>query len=165
MKVQYINIFSAINLCSFNALSLDVSSNPHSHVNSDKVPHIKYWHCRLHMNESNLCPMSWFDGFLSVFHIITSCSTLGVKDLKPQFCGLSIFPVSWSQKVRMNYNSRRLHFSISVFPLEEKKDKTGRESWDFSSLPVYFACSSRVRTLVLEDLILFDLLASVSIIL
>jgi len=43
-----------------------------------------------------------------------SCSALGVKELMPQFHGLSTVPRYFSQK-RKTTSPRRLHCSVSIF--------------------------------------------------
>ena len=98
--------------------------------------------------------MSWFYGLSLVLHIITWCSALGVKELMVQFSGTSIFPVSWSQERRMNYNSQKTLFFQFHF-LFGRKDKTDRESRDIqrrNRLTGLFTYSIRVRTSVLETL-------------
>ena len=92
---------------------------------------------------------------------------LGVKESILQICVLSIFPVSWSQKRRMNYSFQKTSFFHFHFPFGGK-DKMDWEQQDgHFFLLGHFAYSIRVRTLVLETLshILLYLLVSISIIL
>ena len=61
---------------------------------------------------------------LPVFHIITSCSALGFKELMLQFCGLMIFRVPGSQEVRNTY-PRRLHSSTPILLFWGKRKLLG----------------------------------------
>jgi len=63
----------------------------------------------------------WF--WLSVFHIITSCSALGIKELMLQFHGLLIFPGTWFSKEKNYTRQRTLHCSVSA-SFSERKIKT-----------------------------------------
>lgn len=101
--------------------------------------------------------------FSSIFHIITSFSALGVKKLMLQFHRQLILPVPWSQKRSMN-NSSQTSFFHFCFPFWGK-DKSDWKSWVFPLL--HFTYSTRVRTSVLETFfhILFDLWASITVIL
>jgi len=105
---------------------------------------------------------------LMVFHIITSLSAMRVKELMHQFCGLLVVLGYLSQKRRTTDPGRLF---ISIFHSEGKiKLLAGHKMSPFpflliSVLPSCLAFSIRVRPLVFDSLILFDLLASVPIIL
>lgn len=84
-----------------------------------------------------------------------------------QFLGLLIFPVSWTQKKRMNYNSQKTQFFHFCFSFRGK-DKTVRESQDFLLLSLLLCCFAYSIsyytnvTLISETLLIsFDLLASI----
>ena len=75
---------------------------------------------------------------LSVFYIRTSCSALGVRELMPQFHGLSIFPDSWfsEEKNYISQKSSLFHFHFSF----RGKNKTARET---SDCPFFYYSSPR----------------------
>jgi len=116
--------------------------------------------------------MSWFYDFeLSVFHIITSCSALGVKELMLQFHGLLLFPGTWFSEEKNYITQGTLHFGsegkrklfahheqCSLFPSAGLSKMC---SLDCSTISI------RVRPLLFLDTVsfLFDLLASTLIIL
>src|SRR5699024_5538665 len=78
-------------------------------------------------------------GFIILDWYSTSCSVLRNKESTLQFCGLSIVPVTGSQKRKMNYSSQKtsvFHFCISV----RGDDKTNGESRDWLSLFVSPVC-------------------------
>ena len=92
-------------------------------------------------------PVSWFyDFWLLVFHIITPCSALGVKELMLQFCGSWIVPGTWFSEEK-NYillTPQDLVLLCFCF-LFRGKDKTVHRSRDVSCfLPL---CSSQLNIL------------------
>lgn len=99
-------------------------------------------------------------GFLSVFHIKTSRSVLGVKGLVLQSCGWSIFLVSCSQKKRVNCNSQKT--SLFHFHSNKKIKLTESQCCLFAlCAPGCLTCSTRVRKQFCKlSPILFESLAS-----
>jgi len=61
--------------------------------------------------------LSWFcDFWLSVFHIIASCSALGVKKLMLQFHGLWIVLGTWFSEEKNYMLHTPEDFALFVFP-------------------------------------------------
>jgi len=92
-----------------------------------------------------LCHGFMFFFLLSVFHVITSCSALGVKELMLQFHALLIFPDTWFSEMKKNYISQKTSLFCFHLPFRGK-DKTAHESRDFPFF-YYRLCSVRSLTI------------------
>ena len=99
----------------------------------------------------------WF--LLLVFHIITSCSALGVKELMLQLHGLSVFLGTWfsQEKNYINQQTFIVTFPVSIFHLEGKIKLPSHEIGSFfyclplqCILPSHLTFSARVKSSVLD---------------
>ena len=116
--------------------------------------------------------VSWFYGFLLlVFHILTSCSALRIKELTLQVRGQFWVP-GFQKRTTMTYNipQRTLRCSVSIFHSEGeiKLFAYHKMSLTFAFLFVparHLAFSTRVRPSVFGHTLSFYLLASTPIIL
>ena len=90
-------------------------------------------------------------GWILVFHIITSCRALGVKELMLQFHGLLVFPGTRFSEEK-NYIFQEAHCSISIF-CSERRIKTVHKSWNAPFLPSSCSCAVVCSLVILPSML------------
>ena len=104
----------------------------------------------------------FYDFLLSIFHMMTSCSALGVKDLMLQFHGLPVFLGTWFSEEKNYIPQGTLHFHFPFRGKDKTVSRSRAASFPFllilaCMLPSPLSLSIRVRPLVFwtHSLILF----------